>query len=128
MSHTIKYNPEEHIIEIKVQGTVNIEEFKEIASQGVQIAKDEDCFRVLSDYREVTKIDLSTMDIYELPKILSGISALAEVRVSRFRRAIVVMPKDATDANFAETVAANQGQNAKFFLDVEEARKWLLEK
>lgn len=128
MSYTIKYNPEEHIVEVKVQGTVNLDEFKEISSQGIQLAKEKECFHILADYREATIISLSTLEIYDLPKILSGTSNPIGISATRFKRAIVVAPKDADDAHFAETVAVNQGQNAKIFQDVEAAKKWLSEK
>jgi hypothetical protein len=128
MAHTIKYNPEEQIIEIIAQGTVNLDEFNEIVSQGIQLAKEKECFHILGDYRNVTVVSLSTLEIYDLPKMLSGISASTGIDASRFRRAIVVAPKDAADAEFAETVAVNRGQNAKIFQDIDEAKKWLSEK
>ena len=128
MPHTINYNPESHIIEINVQGVITLDEFREIFSQGTQIAKDNECFLFLNDFREATKIHLSTLQIYDLPRILSGIAAPSGIIPGRFKRAIVITPKIAADSNFAENVTANQGQNAKFFQDIDEAKKWLLEK
>ena len=125
MPHTINYNPEEHIIEVKVQGTVNLDEFKEIFSQATQLAKEIECFHILSDFREAMTIKLSTWEIYDMPKILSGISTPAGISASRFKRAIVIALKDTADTKFAETVTKNQGQNAMIFQDVDEAKKWL---
>ena len=70
-------------------------------------------------------IKLSTWEIYDMPKILSGISTPAGISASRFKRAIVIALKDTADTKFAETVTKNQGQNAMIFQDVDEAKKWL---
>jgi hypothetical protein len=127
-SHTINYNPEIHIIEVVVQGAVTLDEFKEIFSQGIQIAREKECFLFLNDFREATEINLSTMQIYNLPETLSGIAAPSGIMASRFKRAIVITPKIAADSSFAEAVAFNRGQSARFFQDPDEAKKWLFEK
>ena len=127
MAHTIIYNPETHIIETKVQGNVTLSEMKEIFTEAVRIAIEKDTFLFLSDFQEAT-INLSVMEIYALPKILSNIAAPMGVSASRFRRAIVFSQQNFSDSRFAENVTANQGQNAKFFQDVDEAKRWLSEK
>jgi hypothetical protein len=127
MPHTIHYNPEADIIEIKVEGNVDRDKLKEIFSQGVQLAKKKKCFRFLNDFREAT-IDLSTMDIFNLPEVLSSISDPLGIPAYRFRRALVIAPEYTRDAGFAEDVTVNRGQHAKFFQDAEEAKKWLLKK
>ena len=127
MPHTIHYNPDTHIIELKVEGVVNRDEFKKIFSEGVQVAKEKECFLFLNDFREAT-IDMSTMDLYDLPQALSAISAPLGIQANRFRRALVIAPQHTRDAIFAEDVTVNRGQHAKFFHDIEDARKWLLRK
>ena len=127
MAHTIIYNPETHIIETKIQGNVTLSEMKEIFAETVRIAIEKDTFLGLSDIQEAT-INLSVSDIYELPKILSSIAAPVGVSASRLRRAIVFSPRTFGDTRFVENVTANQGQTAKFFQDIEEAKKWLFEK
>jgi hypothetical protein len=127
MPSTIHYNPEAHIIEVKVKGVVNQEKFKEIFSQGVQLAKEKKCFLFLNDFREAT-IEMSTMDIFNLPEVLSSISTPLGIQADRFRRALVIAPEYTRDASFAEDVTVNRGQHAKFFHDLEEAKKWLLGK
>jgi hypothetical protein len=127
MSYTVDYNPETHIIETKVNGVVKLDTFKQIFSQGVQLAKEKDCFLLLNDFRSAT-IELSTLDLYSLPEILAGISRSMGISVNRLRRALVVTLQYTRDAIFAEDVAVNRGQHAKFFHDIEDARKWLLGK
>jgi hypothetical protein len=127
MPYTIHYNQEAHIIEVKVKGDVNRDTFKEIFSQALQLVKEKECFLFLNDFREAN-IQLSTMDLYSLPNILSDISTPLGINADRLRRALVIAPTYARDASFAEDVTVNRGQHAKFFHDIDEALKWLLEK
>jgi len=123
MSHTIIYNSETHVIESKFNGDLNFEEVKEFISAGALISRENNCPFFLSDYREV-KLELSTMDIYEVPQLLQDIFASFGLNVRRLRRAVVAAA-DLEDYLFYETVAFNRGQYAKVFTDVDEARKWL---
>ena|ERR1700690_3769638 len=126
MPHTIIYNTELHVIEFSVQGDINMKELKEITFEASGIAKEQNCFLYFNDYREAT-VKLSTMEIYDLPKIISDILASSELSVHKFKRAFVVA-RDLNDYNFFETVTLNRGQNAKVFYDMDEAKRWLLEK
>jgi hypothetical protein len=125
MAHTIQYCPTAHIIQVNVEGIVKLDEFKEIFCQGVQLAKKKGCFLFLNDFCEAT-LQMSTMELYALPKILSEISTSCGIPAERIWRAIVIAPRDARDAGFAEDVAANRGQHARIFQDREEAREWLV--
>lgn len=126
MSHTIIYNPDMHIIEIKVEGVVQASEMKEIFAEAVRIGIEKDTFLFLSDFQEAT-IELTVIQIYDLPKMLSNVTAPMGVSADRLRRAIVFSPKTFSDARFAENVTLNQGQFAKFFQDIDAAKKWLSE-
>ncbi len=126
MSHTITYNSDLHILEIIYQGNIVFNEIKETQSEAAPIAKEKNCFLFLSDFRQAT-IKLSTMDLYELPKLMSNTFALSEIPVYKLKRAIIVA-KDLDDYNFFETVTANRGQNAKIFQNAAEAKEWLSNK
>ena len=102
---------------------MSLNEFKEIFSELALIAKEKDCFLYLGDYREA-KLRLSTLEIHGLPEMLSAILDSAGLRITKFRRAIVVA-KDLKDYHFFETVNANRGQSSKIFQDIDEAKKWL---
>ena len=126
MSHTITYNSEAHIVEIKVQEDLLLSEAKEILSETARAIKEHNCFLTLTDMREATN-KLSILEIYKLPELLSAALASLEINLHRMRRAIVV-EKDLKDYNFFETVTINRAQYAKLFFDIDEAKKWLLEK
>jgi hypothetical protein len=89
------------------------------------MAIENNCFLCLSDYREAT-IEMSTLEIYDIPNVLSNIVTSDGLRPSQFNRAIVV-EKSFHDYHFFETVTLNAGQNIRLFPDTEEAKKWLLQ-
>ena len=126
MTHTIFYNPDTKTIEIKFQGDITLNEVKELYSESMQVAKQQNCFVFLSDYREAT-MKLSTLEIFDLPKILSEIFATSEIPSYKLKRALVV-EKDLEDYRFFEVVTSNRGQTTKIFQDIAEAEEWLSNK
>lgn len=114
------------MIEIKVQGDFFLSVAKELITEAAQIATEHDCFLVLNDMRGAT-VKLSMLEIYELPKTLRNIFASLGLNVHKLRQALVVK-KDLKDFDFYETVTVNRSQHVKYFLDMNEARKWLFEK
>ena len=126
MPHTIIYNSEERVIEIKVQGDLSLNEVKEIMTEAAQAAKAQNFFLVLNDMREA-KPNLSMLEIYQLPKILTDIFASFELNAYKLKRALVAA-NDLKDYSFFETVSLNRSQHVKYFLDMDEASKWLFEK
>ena len=128
MPFTITYNLETGFVEAKVQGTISFDEIKEIYSKYVQTTMENESFLYLADYREAT-LDLSTTELYDLPKILSDIVAPLGINVHKLRRAAVIAKglkgKQLGDYGFYETVTLNRWQNTKLFEDMDEAIKWL---
>jgi hypothetical protein len=123
MTHTIHYQPDAQTIEIQFQGDITLGEVKELYSDSVRLSKQHDCFVFLSDYSQAT-MKLSTLEIYELPKILAEIFAGSDIPAYKLKRALVVA-RDQKDYSFFEVVTSNRGQNTKIFQDTAEARKWL---
>lgn len=52
MPHTVTNNPDLSVIEIKFQGDVTLNEIKELFSESLQIANEQNCLLFLSDYGE----------------------------------------------------------------------------
>ena len=123
MAHTTTYNSEAQVIETKAQGNLTLDEAREIISDIVQAARQSGCLLCLSDYREA-EISFSTVEIYDVPKILADIVASQGFQASDFKRAIIVK-KDLKNFQFFETVTLNRMQNVKLFQDIDEARGWL---
>jgi hypothetical protein len=126
MTHRVAYNPELGVIETIAQGTLTLSEAKEIISEIAYIAIEKNCFLCLSDYREAT-MDMSTLQIHDVPKVLSKLVTSLGLHPSQFRRAIVA-EKGFQDYHFFETVTLNAAQNIRLFQDMDEAKKWLLQK
>lgn len=126
MAHTVTYNLEMGIIETSAQGKLTLNEAKELISEITECAIANNCFLCLSDYHEAI-IDMSTFQIYDIPKILSNVVDSLGLHPNKFKRAIIV-EKGLRDFSFFETVSRNSGQNIKLFRDIDEAKKWLFEK
>jgi len=126
MPHTVTYNSETHVVETKAHGNLTLDEAKELIFDIGQVCVEKNCFLCLSDYREAT-LNLSTLDIYSIPQLLSDILASMGLPANKVKRAVVVA-KDIKDFEFFETVTINRGQNIKLFQDIDEAKKWLLKK
>ncbi len=126
MPYTINYNPETRIIEMKIHDDFRFSEGSEIISELIRVIKEQNCFLILNVMR-AAKMKLSTFDIYELPKLLANTFDSSEVNSHKLKRALVV-EKDLEDYKFFETVTGNRGQQLRLFFDLDEAKKWLLEK
>lgn len=126
MSHVVTYNPELHIIEAKAYGNLKRREAKEIISDIIEMGVAQNCFLCLSDYREAV-IQLSTVEIMEIPRIIAATAAKQKLFPGSFKRALII-GRDFGDFHFLETVTLNNMQNAKIFSQMEDAKKWLLEK
>lgn len=126
MTHSVTYNRELGIIETRAQGKLMLSEAKEIISEIAQIALEQNCFLCLSDYRKAT-IEMSTLQIYDIPRILSDIVISFGLHPGKFKRAIIAK-ESLIDYQFFETVTMNIGQNIRLFQDIDKAKKWLFEK
>ena len=126
MAHTVTYNFELGIIETSAEGKLTLSEAKEIISKITECAIANNCFLCLSDYRECI-MEMSTFQIYDIPMILSNIVTSVGLRPNQFKRAIIV-EKGFRDFNFYETVSLNSGQKIRLFREIDEGKKWLLEK
>jgi hypothetical protein len=126
MPHAISYNSDAGVIEIKVQGDFFLREAQEMISEALDVAKEQNCFLLLCDLRAAT-VKLSTIEIYQLPNVVSDKSASLGLHPHKLKRAFVVT-NDLKEYDFFETVTVNRGQSAKVFRDIDEAQKWLLEK
>ena len=123
MPHSIVYNKDLHIIETTYHGAVTMEEIKEFCLEIITVSKQHQCFMTLGDYRNA-QVSISTLDIYQIPKMISASLEDQGAAPSRFKRAFVTSHSH-EDFHFFETVTLNSGQNARIFETIEEARVWL---
>ena len=126
MTHTVIYNSELHIVESKLQGDMTLGEVDEIITKTAKIAKEKDCRLILNDFREVSR-KLPLWQIYELPDRIRTIFTSFGTNVWLYKRANVVA-NDWDEYIFHENVMVNRGQKEKAFTDIDEAKKWLMDK
>ena len=124
MPHTVTYNPEIQTVETVVEGDITLKVLREIFTEQSRMTQAHDCNKMLNDYRAAT-VKLSTMDVYDLPDIISEIAAKYGKDARLVRRALVIT-RDAEDYYFYETVVDNRSQTEKVFFDMEQAKAWLL--
>ena len=110
---------------LTLSGIINIQMIKGAIPELARLLKEHNCFLILNDSREAVP-DVSTIDIYSLPKFFSEMLSEAGVQVHKLRRAIIVS-KDMNEFAFFETVSRNRAQNVMLFRDPDEAKKWLKE-
>lgn len=126
MTHIVIYNSELHIVESRLQGDMTLGEVDEIITKTAKIAKENDCRLIFNDFREVSR-KLSILQIYELPDRIRTIFTSFGINVGLYKRANVVA-KDWDEYIFHENVMVNRGQKEKVFTDMDEAKKWLMDK
>jgi hypothetical protein len=126
MLNSVVYEAEKQLIVIEMTGRIDKTLIKQLASQVAYFSKERNCFLVLNDAREAT-VSLTTVEIYDLPKVIMEILSATGIEVRKFRRALVVS-NGIDDFTFFETVSQNRGQNVTLFRSIDEAISWLLEK
>ena len=125
MPHKVTYNSETHIVESEIYGILSLDEAIELIENIGQACAKNNCPLCLSDYRGAT-LNLSTIELYDIPKKLTNILDSLGLSAHKIKRAIVV-PENLKDFRFYETVTLNTGQRIKMFQDISEAQNWLLE-
>jgi hypothetical protein len=124
--NSVRYDAELGLIAIEIQARIDQGVVKELAHEAARIARQHNCFLVLSDARGAMP-GLSTMEIYDLPKVILEILSATGIPAHKFKRALVVSG-DLDDFRFFEIVSRNRGQNVTVFHDMDDARSWLFGK
>jgi len=124
MKYQFEYDSEAKILSGIVEGSFSFGDAEEYIAVVVEKTKEYRCNLILTDMRK-SNLALSTMDIYELPKLAGKFFQSAGYHHHLLKRALVIADNE-KDFKFFETVTANNGQRNKLFMNIEEARKWLL--
>lgn len=120
MEWKMHYDENDQIIYTKTSGVLEIKSAEIMRHEGIALAKKHNCHRGLLDHSEIMGDELTTMDIYNLPKKYN------ELGVPRtFRLALVVPKRFMENLKFYETVCHNNGYSMSVFFDRETALAWL---
>ena len=124
--YTITYNEIGYIV-LSCSGTARLKDLSEAIVQGAPMVEQYNCYRVLSDFREM-KLTLSIMDLFSIPATQAMLSEKLHMRYHWFRRAVLVPEADFEKYKFFENVAVNRFHVVKVFTEKAEAVSWLMEK
>lgn len=117
MPFTIRILDDSNIIELRYEGTVNIQEFIQAKAQVHSLLDQHGLMHALL-YMQGVKLDMSTMEIYDFA---------ATLRRPVGGRAALVGDYEDNNIRFFHTVATNKGIPIEFFTDYSEALAFLNE-
>lgn len=126
MSYTLHYE-DTGFIRLVYEGDAKLKDLKTVIAQGVALALEKDCYRVLSDFRAMS-LSLSALELFSIPDHQVSQSKELNVPFYKFRRAVVVPKEKFEKYKFFENVAVNRSHRVKIFVDPEDAIAWLLQK
>ncbi len=117
----VVFNPEEEFVHLTIEGSHQLEDIREMCVELFSVAKVEETWRLLIDTRASTA-QLSTLDIYKMPKLFQSLGLRRNSRVALLFSGASVQK---TTFSFVRTVSRNQGFNIALFTEAEEAIRWL---
>ena len=120
MSFTVRYDPENKCLIGCFVGTFDKGTRDEYARAILQAGQEHNCKCFLNDMSNI-KLDLTTMDIFHLPRFLDSIG------IDRSWQRAVVFSRDYDQFRFLETRMINEGHQVRIFQDHDAAIEWLKE-
>ena len=120
MSFTVQYERNNRFLIGRYTGTMDQGTRDEYAQAIVQAGEEYNCKCLLNDMSQA-KIDFSTMEIFDLPKVLDCTG------IDRSWKRAIIFSTDFDDFRFLETRMVNEGQLVKIFQDHDAAIRWLKE-
>jgi hypothetical protein len=126
MPYSLDYN-EAGFIVLTYQGDAKLKDLNEIIVRGVALAKERNCFRILSDFRAM-HLNLSLVDLFSIPANQAVLGQELGVRYYKYRRAVVVPMAEYDKFKFFENVAVNRSHVVRIFTEMNEAISWLFAK
>jgi len=120
MGFTVQYNQKNRFLIGHYTGTMDPGARDEYAQAIVQAGEEFNCKSLLNDMSQV-KIDFSTMEIFDLPKVLDCTG------IDRSWKRAIIFSTDFDDFRFLETRMVNEGHTVRLFQDRKAAIKWLME-
>ena len=121
MKWEMSFNEKENILFVKIHGTMDTAPHKALIKECLEVIEKQNCRRCLIDNSEIESQNISTFDIYSMPKLYDALGVPRNLRMAE-----VASKKDERDFHFYETVCRNNGYYlVSVFFDVESALQWL---
>lgn len=122
MAHSVSCEASTLLV-LRYRDTIDVASLVDGAGDVLALAATSGLRCVLVDCR-AARMQLSTMDIYDLPGCLAGLARQHGLDIGTFKRALLVDSRS-PDFEFVENVAVNRGQLVHLFVDEAAARSWL---
>jgi hypothetical protein len=106
------------IILVTVTGTVTRASWEKQLRASLKEAAKHSCYRFLVDFSKAV-MRVGFVDLYDRPRLYE------ESGMPKTARIAIVLPPEAEDRDFIETVTGNRGFTVKVFSELEPGRKWL---
>ncbi|NUM47044.1 MAG: hypothetical protein HUU38_20280 [Anaerolineales bacterium] len=121
MKWFISYDATQAILFVETQGLLDPASGAQMVQECVQKLNELNCRKCLVDHRGLEEVSHSTMDWYNVPKLLRQLGFPHYIKIAN-----VIPTKFGSDSHFLETVAHNQGYGLiKNFSNYEIALNWL---
>ena len=120
MGFTVQYDRENRCLFGRYTGTMDPGARGEYVQAIVQAGEEYNCKCLLNDMSQA-KIDFSTMEIFDLPKVLDCTG------IDRSWKRAVIFSTDFDKFRFLETRMINEGHPVRIFQDRNAAIRWLKE-
>ena len=117
----IEYLAAEKILLLKSKGVMDVPSANAMVKALVEAAEKHQCQHHLIDHRKTTFAFMFT-DYYERPAVNSKLG------ISRLFKTAMVFSQITHETVFMENVFRNRGYNMRHFEDIDEARRWLMQK
>lgn len=118
MKYQLSYDKQRDLINGKIEGEIDPDLVEKMASELAALVISTGCHKLLNDLRGA-KITHSTLDIYQMPRIVDRHGVL-----KKCKRALLVS-ESSEDFEFLETVSLNVGQQVRVFKEPQAAIDWL---
>ena len=121
--YSVRFDEDAGIVVVRVAGDATHEDHCAAQQEAVRLCQEHKCSNLLVDLRDLSTRHSSTISCFSFGESLAA--APLNLRVAH------VLPEDARsagDVRFTSTVVANRGMPTGEFKNIEEARRWLLEK
>jgi hypothetical protein len=121
MSFTVEYDQENRCLISRLTGPMDTEEMGKYSRAIVLTGQEHSCKCLLNDMSQA-ELDLTTIDIFYLPKTLEAAG------IDRSWKRAILFAKDFPSFRFVETRMINEGQLVRIFQDHDAAIEWLVSK
>ncbi|MEK6754087.1 MAG: hypothetical protein AABZ00_17650 [Chloroflexota bacterium] len=119
------YYDDNGFVRLEFSGIFDASDGGEIVREAAALLREKNSFRLLTDFRNAT-VRLSFGMVYNLPQMVRAWAGEEEMFIYQIKRALVTPARYFDVFHFYENVAVNRAQRLKVFLDMDEAKAWLL--